>query len=303
MTDGLTNPTTPAPAAPPAAAAPPAPGPRPSAPVTPGSKAWSEMTTEQRHAQLRGPENPRARGWSPARDQREGAATRAPGEAPPGEAPSRDQQPAAPAAQGEKVRVGEYEISAEELGAMMQRQAVDDQRRLTVPPSAEAYEAKLPADLKLPGDQTYIFNRNDPSLIAARNLAHSKGWSQQDFSEALGIFASHIAGQEAQLAERARAELEKVGVNAPQRVDAVGKWLDGFMGTKDAAPIRATICTDSHLRFMEAVMNKISSQGVASFSQSHRVAPDDNKIPGYEKMSFEQRRFAQDQRAARERGR
>jgi hypothetical protein len=37
-------------------------------------------------------------------------------------------------------------------------------------------------------------------------------------------------------------------------------------------------------------------------AQSHRVPPDDNKIPNYENMSFEQRRFAQDQKRA-QRGR
>jgi hypothetical protein len=48
-------------------------------------------------------------------------------------------------------------------------------------------------------------------------------------------------------------------------------------------------------------MQKISSQGAASFSQSHRTAPDANPIPGYESMSFEQKRYAQEQNAARRR--
>jgi hypothetical protein len=83
--------STEAPAAPPAAANSTAPAPAPSqqpapvpavAKVTPGSKAWAEMTAEQRHAQLRGPENPRARGHSPAVEQREAAAARAAGESP-----------------------------------------------------------------------------------------------------------------------------------------------------------------------------------------------------------------------------
>jgi hypothetical protein len=103
------------------------------------------------------------------------------------------------------------------------------------------------------------------------------------------------------LAERSRQEVLKAGVNAPQRVDAVGKWITGEMGEADARPIRATIVTDAHLRFYEKLMNKISSQGAASFSQQHRAAPDTNSIPGFDKMSFEQRRFAQDQLAARRR--
>jgi transcriptional regulator with XRE-family HTH domain len=258
------------------------------------------MSPEQRYAQLRGPENPRSRGHSPARDQREAAAARAAGDGPHGDAPAGD-QPAPSAAQGEKVKIGKYEVSEAELGAMMDRQAQEDLRAATRPAKPEAYEAKLPADLKLPGGQTYTFDPNDPSLVAARNLAHAKGWSQQDFSEALGIFASHIAGENAALAERSRAEIEKVGINAMQRLDAVGRFITAEMGEADAKQIRALIVTDSMLRYHERLMQKVSSQGSASFTQQHRVPPDDKTIPGYEGMSFEQRRQAQDQQAARRR--
>jgi hypothetical protein len=304
MTD--TNPAMPtlangaAPAAPPASPAPSQQtAPAPSAPVTPGSKAWAEMTQEQRHAQLRGPENPRARGHSPARDHREATATQATGQDAPPANPSED--PQAPQADGTKFKVGKFEVSEGDLAAMMDRQAQEDLRAATRPASPEAYEAKLPADLKLPGGQSFTFNQNDPSLVAARNLAHSKGWSQQDFSEALGIFASHIAGEQAALAERSAAEVAKAGVNAPQRVDAVTRWITAEVGEADAKPIRATIVTDAHLRFYERLMNKITSQGAASFSQSHRVPPETAGIPGFDKMSFEQKRQAQDTLAARRR--
>jgi hypothetical protein len=256
------------------------------------------MPPEQRHAQLRGPENPRARGHSPARDTYEQirhAQDQAPGEVAP---PAGDQQqPPAPA--GEKHKIGQYEVSEAELSAMMTRQAQEDLKKATLPATPGEYEAKLPADLKLPGGLEYRFDVNDPSLIAARNLAHAKGWSQQDFSEALGIFASHYVGQEAVLAERSRQEIAKIGINGPQRVDAVGKWIVGMCGEADAAPIRATLVTDAHLRFYETIITKLTSQGSASFSQSHRVPPDTSSIPGYENMSFEQRRQAQDQRAQR----
>jgi hypothetical protein len=260
------------------------------------------MTPEARHAQLRGPENPRSRGHSPAVEQRETAAARATGEPLPDPAAV---DPAAPAAAStEKLKVGKYEVSEADLASMMDRQAQDDLRAATRPASPEGYEAKLPADLKLPGGQTYAFDQNNPSLVAARNLAHAKGWSQQDFSEALGIFASHIAGEQAALAERSQQEIAKIGTNGPQRVDAVGRWITGEVGEADARPIRATIVTDAHLRFYEKLMNKISSQGAAGFSSAHRLpAEDSTKIPGFSKMSFEQQRFAQDQLAARQRGR
>jgi hypothetical protein len=117
------------------AAQPPAPAQQPARP-TPGSKAWAEMTPEQRHAQLRGPENPRARGHSPAIEQREAAAARAAGEA----SPAADQQP--PAAQGEKFKIGKFEVSEGEIETMMQRQAADDLRKATIPPTPDAYQAK-----------------------------------------------------------------------------------------------------------------------------------------------------------------
>jgi hypothetical protein len=230
--------------------------------------------------------------------RREAQDRAAAGDAPP---PSADQQQPPAAAQGEKVKIGKYEVSEAELASMMDRQAQEDLKKATLPPAPEAYKAELPADLKLPGGVEYKFDQSNPSLVAARNWAHAKGLSQDEFSQVLGIYASHEAQQNAMLAERSRQEVAKAGVNAPQRVDAVSRFITAEMGEADAAPIRATIVTDAHLRFYEKMMNKISSQGAASFSQSHRTAPDANPIPGYDSMSFEQKRYAQEQNAARRR--
>jgi hypothetical protein len=118
---------------------------------------------------------------------REAVAARA-AEPVPGEAPRAD---APPPAEGEpapeKFKVGQYELSEPELAAMITRQAAEDIRKANLPSAPEGYEARLPADLKLPGGMEYRFDASDPSLVAAQNLAHAKGWSQQDFSEALGF--------------------------------------------------------------------------------------------------------------------
>jgi hypothetical protein len=276
-----------------------APAPAP-VPVTPGSKAWAEMTQEQRSAQLRGPENPRARGHSPARDMREAAATRSPGEAP----PSADQQQPAPPA-GDKIRIGKFETTESEFSAMMERQALDDLRKATVPPSPADYKLTLPENLTLPGGVKFQFDEagNKATFDAAKAWAHNRGMSQSEFSEMMGLYASHTANTEAMLSAQSQTEIAKIGVNGPQRVDAISKWLTGMVGEADAKPIRATVVTAAHVRFYETIMNKLTSQGGASFSQSHRVPPDTAKIPGYEGMSFEQKRLAQDQLAARRTGR
>jgi hypothetical protein len=299
MSDTSITPSSPSPA--PAPSQQPAPSAAP-AKVTPGSKAWAEMTIEQRHAQLRGPENPRAVGHSPKRDQMEEAAARVAGEGTQQrEAPSED--PQTPPAEGAKFKVGKFEVSEAELAGMMDRQAQDDLRKATIPPTPDAYKLEISPDAKLPGNVEFKFDGNDPGLVAAKNWAHSKGLDQSAFSEMLTLYASHVAQQETAMAERSRAEVAKAGVNAPQRVDAIGKWIRAEVGDADAKPILATMVTDSHLRFFEKLQQRITSQGAASFSQSHRVAPDTKEIPGYEGMSFEQRRFAQDQQAARRNGR
>lgn len=282
--------------APPASSAPSQPAPASKA-VTPGSKAWAEMTADQRHAQLRGPENPRARGYSPARDHREATAAADPA-AVPAHQPAEDPQTANST---EKLKVGKFEVSEADLAGMMDRQAQEDLRKATLPPTPDEYKLELSPGAKLPGEVEYKFDTADPALQAVKNWAHARGLDQSALSEILTIYATHEAQHNADMAARARAEVAKVGVNAPQRVDAVTKWITGEMGAADAKPIVATMVTDAHLRFFEKMMLKASSQGVPSFSQSHRAAPETNPIPGFENMSFEQRRHAQDQNAARRR--
>jgi hypothetical protein len=63
--------------------------------------------------------------------------------------------------------------------------------------------------------------------------------------------------------------------------------------------MRSVMVTEKIVRGWETIINKFISQGAASFSQGHRVAPDSNEIAGYDKMTFEQRRYAQDQRGRR----
>jgi hypothetical protein len=282
-----------APAAPAARAPAPTSSPAPSAPakVTPGSAEWNALTTEQRHDQLRGPPNPRATGHSPARDQREAAAARATGEPDPA-APAAD----APPADTEKFKVGKFETSEAELEAMLARQSADDLRRANVPPTPDDYKLELAPGAKLPDGVDYKFDASNPGLAALKSWAHQKGLDQSTLSEILTIYATNEAQQNAQLAAISRAEIAKAGVNAPQRVDAVSKWIRGEVGDADAKPILATMVTDAHLRFFEKMQQRVTSQGAASFSQQHRVAPDDKAIPGFESMSFEQKRHAQEQR-------
>jgi hypothetical protein len=84
---------------------------------------------------------------------------------------------------------------------MMDRQAKDDLRAATVPPTPNDYKLELSPDAKLPGGVEYKFNASDPSLAALKNWAHAKGFDQSTLSEMLTIYATHEAQHNAALAE------------------------------------------------------------------------------------------------------
>jgi hypothetical protein len=90
-------------------------------------------------------------------------------------------------------------------------------------------------------------------------------------------------------------EVAKLGPTGPTRVDNVTRYLDAA----GLGVLKSGMITADHVIAWESHITKLTNQGGASFSQSHRAQPDNNKIPGYENMSFAQRRLAQDQLRAR----
>jgi hypothetical protein len=174
------------------------------------------------------------------------------------------------------------------------KDAADAARKNSLPASPDAYKIELPKDFQMPVGQKFEFDANAPELAQARAMAHAKGWTQQDFSDALGVFAAAKVGEQAQIDTARAAEVAKLGATGPTRVDAVTQWMDA----QGLGALKSTMVTAAQVQAWEAHITKLTTQGTAPFSQQHRVAPEANKIPGYEGMSFEQRRHAQEQRAA-----
>ena len=87
------------------------------------------------------------------------------------------------------------------------------------------------------------------------------------------------------------AELAKLGANGPARVDAVQRWMD----PTGLGVWKVGMDTAAKVEQMERHM----AQGTARFSQSHTAAPAGARIPNFDRLSFEQKRLAQDQLASR----
>lgn len=178
--------------------------------------------------------------------------------------------------------------------------AAQDSRKLTLPQKPEDYKFGTSPEFVVPQGLEFKFNEGDPLVAKYREFAVANGLDQAAFTKGLDIIGALKVG-EAQQFEHAKADqLGKLGVNAPDRIGAVTRWLTAMAGDKAAAMVRVLeqAPVAATVEAFEIVMQKAQSQGAGPFNGGGRTNTDPNagNIPGYEKMTYEQRRFAQDQR-------
>jgi hypothetical protein len=265
-----------------APAAPPSPAPAsPAPPARPGSltgvrydqpisdQAFDRLGPESQGAYMR-VRTERGSEWVPRSDL-------APSPAPkPGEPAPPAPAPAASVVDG-KLRVGEYELSSDDIAALMATKAQADLRATQVPATAADYKPDLPADLKLPSGIEFKIDTADPSYRDLAAFAHARGWDQEAFSTAIGIFASREAREAAAFAEAQRAEVQKLGANGTSRVTAVETWLRSMLGDELANSMRPMIVTSKIVEGFEKLASK--QFPAANFSQAHRT-PEPSPGPG-----------------------
>jgi hypothetical protein len=211
----------------------------------------------------------------------------------PGTAPAPD----APASVVDgKLVVGEgenrMELSGQDVREIMRAKAEADMRATRVPPTAAEYRAELPKDLRLPPGIEIRIDPNDAAFKDLQALAHSRGWSRDDFAAALGIFAAREARDAAHMQTLLKAEIAKLGPNGSQRISAINTFLRGLVGDEHAKPLASMLVSERHVVALEHLADKYMSGGAASFSQSHREpAAGNGKVSDedYAKMSAAQK--------------
>jgi hypothetical protein len=242
------------------------------------------------------PENPRSRGHSPALDAR--------GRPQQQDAGTGDQQSDAQRSQqGDGSGTQTIEgFTPEQIREAIAHKVEQDARKAALPASPDKYEVKLPADFKSPAGVTVEFDQRSPEFQRFRQLAHARGVDQETFSDMLGVYAATQIGQHQQLAQARGAELAKLGSAAQNRIDAIGTWMRARIGNKGDLIVAQlkNYPVASMVEAFEGIMQQFSGQGGADYSQSGRQQQETTgKIPGYENMSFLQKRAAQDAAAAR----
>lgn len=231
-------------------------------------------------------------GASPSNPATAGAPTAAPTAA----ASSAPQRPAfVPEAHWDPTagKIKDEAALAEHINKLIASDAAETSRKLSLP-KPEDYKAELPANFQKPDGIDFTIKADDPLLAQARTWAHQRGLNQEAFSELLGMHAAAQINQEQVIKSAREAEIQKLGAAAPARVDAVSAFLKATIGDQ-AKPLLDSIWTADAVKSWETLMQKLTSQGAGSFSQAHRDVQETNgKIAGYDKMTFEQRRAAQD---------
>ena len=173
--------------------------------------------------------------------------------------------------------------------------AADDVKAASRYQKADDVKLELPADFKSPPGVDFKLDAANPALGQLKEFAVKHGMTPTAVSELLGIYAGNEVGTEAGINAAAAAQVAKLGATGPALVDASTRWLDS-VGLPSWKPMMVTA---QQVTELQGYINKVTSQGAAAFSQQHRAGPDDGKIAGYDKMTFEQKRLAQDQSRAR----
>lgn len=177
-----------------------------------------------------------------------------------------------------------------------------DVKRAAIPAAADKYEASLPADFKAPEGMQFQLNADDPALKQFREIAHKRGLDQETFSEALGAFAAVKIAEHQQITTARDAEMAKLGTAGQTRIDNIETWLKAKVGDKANVLIGTLkqFPVAANVEAIEGIMRAFSAQGSGNYTQGGREGEaDKGKIAGYESMSFEQRRHAQEQARAK----
>lgn len=186
----------------------------------------------------------------------------------------------------------------------MARDAAVQSRKLTLPSKPEDYKFGLSPEFKPPQGLEFKLDETDPMVGQYRQFALEHGLDQSAFTKGLDLIAAVRIGEAQQFATAKADQLAKLGVNAPARITAITQWLTAMAGDKAAAMVKVLEMAPmaSTVEAFETIIQKATSQGTAPFNGSGRTQSDPTVIAGYDGMTFEQRRHAQDQARQRKSG-
>jgi hypothetical protein len=183
--------------------------------------------------------------------------------------------------------------------AVLERHSLEQNRRAAAPSDPSGYKAELPSDFVVPPGVEFQLDEKHPLMPQARQLAHDidqgKIGGQEALSRLLALHGASEIARVQQFDRQVQAEVQKLGATGTTRVTTIQNFIKSIAPEDTIRDLYAGLISEKAVRGWEALMRRFESQGAGSYSHAHRDAPEGNgTIPGYEKMSFEQRLAAAD---------
>jgi hypothetical protein len=176
-------------------------------------------------------------------------------------------QPQPATATGDRLKIGDLELTTDQIKGLMERHALEESRKATLPASPDLYELALPGDFQMPEGIDFKWDVNDPVrgplIQRAREFAAANNISQDGFSRMMGLYAASQIYEAQMINRAAAAEVEKLGAMGSLRVDAVKTFLHGHLGSELANALTKNLYTERQIVGLEKLMSKFSSQGVS----------------------------------------
>jgi hypothetical protein len=206
-------------------------------------------------------------------------------------APGRDTAPgAAPGEQRHAAEIGpitrtengrykfsdDLELSEADVRGLIERHALEQNRKAAMPADPSGYELKLPADFVVPQGVEFRIDENNPLLPHARQLAHDidagKIGAQEALSRLLGLHGASEIARVQQFDNQVRAEVQKLGATGTARITTIQNFIKSIAPEDTIRDLYAGLISEKAVRGWEALMRRFESQGAGSFSHAHREA-------------------------------
>lgn len=133
-------------------------------------------------------------------------------------------------------------------------------------------------------------------MAQARAYALKHNLSQEGFSELLALDAASQIGTQESIKNAKADQLGKLGAAGTARMEAATTWLKAQLGEELGKEFTTYLYTAKQVEGVEKLMSNFRGQGTGTYTPQHGQVPSDKgEIPGFDKMTFAQKRFAQDQ--------
>lgn len=190
---------------------------------------------------------------------------------------------------------------ADHLTQLSALKAEHDARLAARPEKPDGYQLAFPKDFT--PEIPIAFDAADPRVSALREFGHKRGWTQDDFSEALTIEAARVVSEHKAFQAAEAAEKQKLGANGTARVTALKTFLTGMLGAQAAVDLLGdeknpglVVFSAKSIEHLEKLQQAVTRAAGGNFSQQHRehasgemTDEDYDKLTPSEKLAYARR--------------